>query len=331
MPAPRLLDLVRSAIRARHYSPRTEQTYVSWTRRYVQFHGYRHPRDLGAAEINEFLAHLSIDREVSASTRNQAASALVFLYRRVLEIDVQPAETIVRARGRTSVPVVLTREEVAAVLARLQGDSYLVALLLYGAGLRLREAMELRVKDLDFQRREVQVRRGKAKADRATMLPGVAVEPLLEKLSRNRTLWNRARRGGGGRVALPEAYDVKSPKAGLEWPWQWVFPASRTTIDKRTGRSVRHHLHPSAIQRAVRRAVQESEITKKASCHTLRHSFATHLLESGSDIRTIQELLGHRSLKTTMQYTHVLNRGGLGVRSPADSGAPFAPRHPNSN
>jgi integron integrase len=329
MPQPRLLDQVRLAIRTRKYSPRTEKTYVDWTRRFVRFHGYRHPGDLGAAEVNEFLQHLAVEREVSASTRNQAASALIFLYRRVLKTDLD-ISGIVRAKERTSVPVVLTRQEVTEILQHLAGDPYLVALLLYGAGLRLREALELRVKDVDFQRREIHVRRGKARTDRVTVLPGIAVEPLLEKLSLNRTRWDRDRRRGSGWVSLPDAYAVKAPRAGREWPWQWVFPASRTHVDSRTGRSGRHHLHPSAIQRAMRRAVERSDVAKKASCHTLRHSFATHLLEAGTDIRTIQQLLGHRSLKTTMQYTHVLNYGALGVRSPADAGAPLTPRNPNS-
>lgn len=321
MSAPKLLDQVRIAIQLKHYSHKTAQAYVQWTRRFVRFHGFTHPREMGAAEVNEFLTHLAIERDVSASTQNQAASALLLLYRHVLLGDLDLAGNVVRAKRPRSLPVVLTRQEVAAVLAHICGDSRTVALLLYGAGLR--------VKDLDFQRREIRVRRPKTGRDRGTVLPGVAHDVLIGKLSRNRDQWHRDRRRGGGWVMLPDAFGEKAPGAGRDWPWRWVFPATRTLVDDRTGQRHRHHLHQTVVRRAVTKAVRDSGISKRATCHTFRHSFATQLLEDGYDIRTIQELLGHRSLKTTMQYTHVLNPGGLGVRSPADLADLLTPRDPN--
>lgn len=315
---PKLLDQVRLAIRRKHYSRRTEEAYVQWVRRFVHFHGLRHPSAMGREEVTAFLTHLATERSVSASTQNQAASALLFLYRYVLGRDLEQLKTVVRAKRPLTRPVVLTRHEVALLLEQLTGDVRTVALVLYGGGLRLLEALRLRVKDLDLERREIAIRRGKAARDRVTVLPGAAVDPVREKLERNRAQWHRDVRRGGGWVELPDAFARKSPGSAREWTWQWVFPATRTYLHERTGQRRRHHLHESVIQRAITKAVRKSGIPKRATSHTLRHSFATHLLEDGYDIRTIQELLGHRSLRTTMQYTHVLNQGALGVRSPAD-------------
>ncbi len=316
--SPRLLDRVRKAIRMRHMSRRTEQAYVFWIRRYILFHDKRHPATLGAEEVTRFLSHLAEDRRVSASTQNQALSALLFLYRQVLGVKLPWLDGLVRARRPAHVPVVLGREEVAAVLARLSGPPWLMAALLYGAGLRLLECLRLRVKDVDFERGEIVVRRGKGGRDRRTVLPAVVRRPLAAHLDRVRAQHEADLARGAGWVELPDALGRKYPNAGREWGWQWVFPATRTYVHPETGQRRRHHFHESALQRLVRQAVIRAGIAKPAGCHTFRHSFATHLLESGSDIRTIQELLGHRDVRTTMIYTHVLNRGGLGVVSPVD-------------
>lgn len=317
-PKPKLLDRIREAVRTRHYSLRTERAYVSWVRRFVIFHGKRHPEILGADEISAFLSHLAVKGRVSASTQNQAMSALLFLYKEVLGKDVPWITDIVRAKEQRRLPVVLTREEVAAVLSRMSGTPRLMATLLYGAGLRLLECCHLRVKDIDFERREIVVRAGKGGKDRVTMLPAVVKTPLAEHLARAKRQHDEDRERGWGWVELPGGLERKYVTAGREWAWQWVFPATRTYVDRETGRHRRHHLHESVIQRAVKEAVLAAGIPKHASCHSLRHSFATHLLEDGYDIRTVQELLGHRDVNTTMIYTHVLNRGGRGVRSPAD-------------
>lgn len=314
-----LLDRVREAIRARHLSLRTEQAYLAWIRRFVRFHGGRHPREMGAPEIEAFLTHLATKRAVAASTQNQAASALLFLYRHVLALDVERPRRIVRAKTPLRLPAVLTGEEVRAVLGQLRGTKRLVGILLYGSGMRLRECLRLRVKDMDFGRAEIVVREGKGAKDRVTVLPEVARTALTRHLGRVKEQYQRDVADGAGWVALPGALARKYPSAGREWPWQWVFPATRIHVDRETGRRRRHHLHESAVQRAVKEAARRSGIAKRATPHTFRHSFATHLLEAGYDIRTVQELLGHRSVRTTMIYTHVLNRGGLGVRSPADS------------
>src|SRR2546428_8480881 len=317
-PGPRtLLGRVRAAVLARHYSPRTEQAYVAWVRRYVQFHDRRHPATMGATEVQAFLTHLAERGRVSASTQNQAAAALLFLYEAVLgrPLAVVP-DGIVHAKQGHRLPVVLTRDEVRAVLRELRGVPQLVALLLYGSGLRLLEGLQLRVKDVDFGRGEIRVRWGKGGVDRVTPLPVAVRSGLAEHLARGRARHAREVAAGAGRVELPDAFERKAPSAAAEWAWQWVFPAARSHAASGEGR--RHHVHASAIQRAVKEAVRRAGIAKRATCHTLRHSFATHLLEAGYDIRTVQELLGHRDVRTTMMYTHVLNRGGLGVRSPAD-------------
>lgn len=317
----KLLERVRQALRLRHYSRRTEGAYVSWVRRFVQFHGTRHPSELGPSDVTRFLTSLAVDGSVSASTQNQALSALVFLYRDVLDVPVGWLAGLVRAKRPLRVPTVLTKDEVRRVLSRLKGRGIpaVVSSLLYGTGVRLLEALQLRAKDLDFAANEITVRGGKGDRDRVTMMPDRLKGPLLHHLAEVRTQHERDVAAGAGWVELPGALGAKYPQAGREWGWQWVFPATRMYEEPRTGQGRRHHLHESVVQRAFKEAVRAAGITKRASCHTLRHSFATHLLESGYDIRTVQELLGHRNVNTTMIYTHVLKRGGMGVRSPADT------------
>jgi integron integrase len=309
--------MVRQAIRVRHYSPRTEESYVAWVRRYVRFHGLRHPSELGADDVTRFLTALAEARRLSASSQTQALSALLFLYREVLRRDIEPQGPIARARQPVRLPVVLDRDEVRRLLGRMERTPRLVAMLLYGAGLRLLEAVELRVKDVDFPMGQLVIRRAKGGKDRVTMLPGAVADDLRAHLERVRRLHARDLALGEGRAPLPFALEQKSPAAARSWQWQFVFPAHRRHVEA-GGVWRRHHLHESVIQRAVGQAAQEAGITKRVTCHALRHSFATHLLQDGYDIRTVQELLGHRDVATTMIYTHVLNRGGLGVRSPAD-------------
>jgi integron integrase len=318
MDAPKLLDQVRLAIRTRHYSWRTERAYVAWVRRFIVFHGKRHPLTMGEREVTAFLSALAVRGRVSASTQNQALSAIVFLYRHVLKTELEWMSGIVKAKRPVRLPTVLTRDEVRAVLRELHGVPWLMASLMYGAGLRLLECAHLRVKDVDFARLEITVRDGKGRKDRMTMLPAALREPLAVHVERVRLLHQRDLRRGLGSVELPSAVERKYSRATFEWAWQWVFPATRFYRDRRSGRYRRHHLHESVVQRAMKEAVWRAGIPKHASCHTLRHSFATHLLEAGYDIRTIQELLGHSDVSTTMVYTHVLNRGGRGVRSPLD-------------
>ena len=315
---PRLLDRVREGLRARHYSRRTEESYVAWIRRYIFFHGKRHPIELGAPEVTRFLTSLAVEGRVAASTQNQALSALLFLYREVLEVDLPWLDGIVRAKRPEQVPVVLARGEVRALLQRLDGAPRLMAYLLYGAGLRVLECCRLRVQDVDFAANQIVVRGGKGNKDRVTMLPAVARADLASHLQDVRAQHEADLAKGAGWVELPTALRRKYPKAPRQWVWQWVFPATRIYRDRLTGELRRHHLHESVLQRAVKAAVQSAGIAKRASPHTLRHSFATHLLEDGHDIRTVQELLGHRDVSTTMIYTHVLNRGPAAVRSPAD-------------
>ncbi|MEW6323649.1 MAG: integron integrase [Acidobacteriota bacterium] len=316
--SPRLLDQVRSACRLRRVSRRTEEAYVGWIRRFIVWSGLRHPATLGGSEIGAFLSALATRDKVTASTQNQALNALVFLYRHVLGRDPGQFPGIVRAKSPHHIPVVLTRDEVRRVLAAMRGTPQLICALLYGAGLRLTECLELRVKDIDLEKHEITVRRGKGGKDRRTVLPASLKPAVTEHLARVREMHRQDLRAGLGRAPMPDALGVKYPNAGTSWPWQFAFPAARICRDPRWGPPCRFHLHESVVQRAVTAAVQRAGLTKRASCHTFRHSFATHLLEDGYDIRTVQELLGHADVGTTMIYTHVLNRGGLGVRSPAD-------------
>jgi integron integrase len=315
---PRLLDQVRGKLRALHYSARTEKAYVQWIRRFIVFHGKRHPNDLHEAEIGEFLSNLASQRKVSASTQNQALAALLFLYQQVLERQLDWLGNMVHAKRPKHVPVVLSREEAHRLLAHATGIPWLVCALLYGGGLRLLEALQLRVKDIDLGRREITIRRGKGQKDRRTVLPDALVEPLSRHLADVKVQHDSDLGVGAGAVALPDALALKYPSAPREWTWQWVFPATRFYRHAESGEIRRHHLHETVIQRAVRQAARAAGIPKPVTPHTLRHSFATHMLEGGYDIRTIQELLGHRDVSTTMIYTHVLNRGGCGVRSPLD-------------
>ena len=315
---PRLLDRVRREIRARNYSRSTQKSYVSWIRRFILFHGKKHPAEMGKVEITQFLTSLANERNVSASTQNQAFAALLFLYRCVLEQDVGLLQGIVRAKQPIRLPVVLSRREVDAILAQLQGTVWLMSSLMYGSGLRLMECCRLRVKDVDLVRREITVRDGKGRKDRVTVIPQCLVKPLEAHLRKVRHQHEQDVRRGAGYVELPYALARKYPNAAREWPWQWVFPATRTYVDPETGNRRRHHLHQSVVQRDFKIAVRLARITKPVTCHTLRHAFATHLLATGYDIRTVQELLGHEDVSTTMIYTHVLNRGGRGVVSPLD-------------
>ena len=311
-------DRARAAMRVKHLSPRTEEAYLGWMRRYHEFHGRKDPATLGAAHVTAFLSALATQRKVAASTQNQALAALLFLYREVLGVELPWLDDVVRARGPERLPVVLSRGEVRAVLSEMHGVTRLMATLLYGSGLRLLECCRVRVKDVDFGRRQIVVRRGKGDKDRVTMLPAIVADELASHLELVRAQHRRDVAQGAGWVELPDALARKLPSAGRDWPWQWVFPATRGYVERESGQRRRHHLHETVVQVAVRRAVLASGIAKRATCHTFRHSFATHLLEDGSDIRTVQELLGHRDVTTTMIYTHVLNRGPGGVLSPAD-------------
>lgn len=315
---PKLLDQVRQTIRMRHYSRRTESTYVHWIRRFILFHRKRHPRSMGAPEMTAFLSWLATSQQVSASTQNQALSALLFLYKHVLHVDVGPIEPAARGKMPHRIPVVLSPSEVSQILGQLTGAVWLIVALLYGAGLRLQECLELRVKDLDVDRHEISVRRGKGQKDRRTMLPTGIDDRLRTHLLEVKRQHERDLAAGFGRVVLPYTLERKYPNAPTAWGWQFVFPAARLCRDPRWGPPSRFHLHESVVQRAVAAAARQAGLTKHVGCHTFRHSFATELLQNGHDIRTVQELLGHADVATTMVYTHVLNRGGLGVRSPFD-------------
>jgi integron integrase len=315
---PRLLEQVRGRIRVKHYSIRTEDAYVDWVRRFVVFHAKRHPAEMGAPEVEAFLTHLAVDGRVAASTQNQAKSALLFLYREVLGIELPWLKEVQSAKRAQRLPVVLTEDEVEALLGHMTGTVGLVARLLYGSGLRLLEGARLRVKDVDFKRLEIVVRDGKGAKDRVTMVPESLRDPLRAQLALARALHARDLQDGRGDVYLPYALERKYPTATKQWMWQYVFPADRVSRDPRSGVVRRHHIDGQLVERAMRDALRAAGIHKPATPHTLRHSFATHLLQSGYDIRTVQELLGHADVQTTMIYTHVLNRGGRGVHSPLD-------------
>ena len=316
---PKLLEQLRNRVRFKHYSLATERQYVHWVKRFILFHNKRHPHEMGPAEVEAFLTHLAVDGHVSASTQNQALSALLFLYREVLEQDLPWMQDVVRVKRPARLPVVLTQTEVAEVLERMQGVHGLMARLLYGTGMRLMEVVRLRVKDVDFERLEIVVRDGKGGKDRVTMLPRKLATPLQEHLVWRRRLFEDDTAKGMAEVFLPDALERKYPNAGTSWGWQYIFPSGSYSVDPRSGVERRHHMDEKLLQRSMKKAVQAAGIAKPATPHTLRHSFATHLLQSGYDIRTIQELLGHADVATTMIYTHVLNQGGKGVASPLDA------------
>ena len=315
---PKLLDQVRQIIRVKHYSLRTEESYISWIKRFIFFHNKKHPIEMGEKEIGEFITYLAKIKKVSASTQNQALCAIVFLYKNVLKKELENTISIYWSKRPKKLPVVFKKSEAIEVLNNLKSTHWLVGMLLYGSGLRLSESLELRVKDIDFGYNQIIVRDSKGEKDRTTMLPQKIVKPLKEHLDKVKIIQEKDLKDGFGTVYLPYAIERKYPNAKYEWGWQYVFPATRISTDPRSGIRRRHHLYDTVIQKAVKQAIRSTGITKHASCHTFRHSFATHLLESGYDIRTIQELLGHKNVETTMIYTHVINQGGKGVRSPAD-------------
>lgn len=317
--APKLLDRMRGGLRVRHMSLRTEQAYVDWARRYILFHGKRHPKDMGAEQVAAFLTHLAVQRKTAASTQNQAKAALLFLYRHVLQQDLPWLTEVVQAKRGKRLPVVLTQREVRELLQNMNGMTWLVVSLLYGTGMRLLEGLRLRVKDVDFERREIVVRQGKGDKDRVTVLPENLILPLRDQMAKAKQLHDADLCEGFGAAWLPDALAVKAPSAAKSWGWQYVFPSPvGRSIDPRTGVERRHHVMEESIQKAVKLAASRAGIPKPVSPHVLRHSFATHLLQGGYDIRTVQELLGHKDVATTMIYTHVLNRGGRGVVSPLD-------------
>ncbi len=317
-PPPKLLDQMRERIRVKHYSIRTESVYIDWARRFILFHHKRHPREMGAPEVEAFLTHLAVERKVSASTQNQAKAAVLFLYKEVLQIDLPWLSEVTAAQVSKRLPVVLTPREVRALLHELNGVMWLMASLLYGTGMRVMEGLRLRVKDIEFERREIIIREGKGDKDRITMLPENLIPPLRDQLEKARQLHNRDLAAGLGEVYLPDALAVQYPKAGMSWDWQYVFPSSVLSTDPRTGLQRRHHIYEQSVQKAVKDAARRAGLDKPCTPHVLRHSFATHLLQAGYDIRTVQELLGHKDVSTTLIYTQVLNRGGKGVLSPLD-------------
>jgi len=317
-PSKKLLEQVRDALRTKHYSYRTEQSYMEWIKRYIMFHGKRHPKDMGAAEVQAYITYLATERQVAASTQNQALSAILFLYHYVLQVDLALPANIVRAERPKRLPTVLTHQEAMLVIGKMSGVTQLMAKLLYGSGLRIMECLRLRLKDIDFGSHQLIIRDGKGEQDRVTLLPDSIVSELQMHLDLVRVIHQRDLKEGYGKVFLPYALERKYPNASKEFIWQYVFPASVRSIDPGSKRTRRHHLDPTVLQKAVRQAAQSAGINKPVSPHTFRHSFATHLLQNGYDIRTVQELLGHKDVKTTMIYTHVLQRGGLAVKSPLD-------------
>ena len=318
MKHPTLIEKVREVLRLQHKSYRTEQSYIYWIRKFLQFHNMRHPREMGAAEIREFLSHLAVQKNVAASTQKQALNAIMFMYIQVYERNIGDIGKFIRPKKPEKVPTVFSREEAKKVISHLEGRHWLIVNILYGSGLRLIECLRLRIKDIDFAYNQIVVRAGKGEKDRCTMLPQKLKEPLTFHLTNVKQLHKQFLKKGYGTVELPYALAKKYPNAEKEWKWQYVFPADRVSKDPRSGAVRRHHLHESSVQKAVKTAIRKAGIQKHASCHTFRHSFATHLLEAGYDIRTVQELLGHKNLETTMIYTHVLNKGGKGVKSPLD-------------
>lgn len=316
--SPKFLDQVRNLIRLKHYSIRTEEAYTGWIKRYILFHNKRHPKDMGEKEIREFLTDLAVNGRVAASTQNQAFNALLFLYRDVLKQEFEDLGNVMRAKKPRKLPVVFSKEEIRKILNQLEDRSWLMGQIMYGAGLRVMECVRLRVKDIDFHYRQIVVRDGKGRKDRITMLPGIIVDNLKRHLEKVRAIHENDLKAGFGTVYLPYALERKYKHANRDWAWQYIFPSSRRSIDPRSGVEQRHHVNESVIQKAIRTAIRRAGIAKTGNCHALRHSFATHLLEAGYDIRTIQELLGHKDVSTTMIYTHVLNRGGKGVQSPGD-------------
>ena len=316
--SPKLLEQVVIVARLRHLSRRTEKAYKYFIRQFILFHNKRHPTEMGTPEIRDFLSHLAVEKNVSASTQNVAFAALLFLYRDVLTLPLERIENVTRARVSKRLPVVFSKEEVNSILKHLSGSAYLAAALMYGAGLRLLECLRLRIKDLDFLYNQITVREGKGAKDRITMFPASVKEQMRKHLLKVKLLHQHDLASGFGEVSLPYALAKKYPNAAREWAWQYVFPATQLSMDPVDGKTKRHHLHDSVIQRAVKRGITKAGISKRGTCHTFRHSFATHLIETGYDIRTVQELLGHKDVRTTMIYTHVLNRGGRGVRSPLD-------------
>lgn len=314
-----MLDQVRDKIRLKHYSIRTEQAYTDWIKRYILHFGKRHPREMGAQEVEQFLTHLAVNGRVSASTQNQARCALLFLYKEVLAVELPWLDNVEQAKAPKRLPVVLNREEIQAILSRLNGTNWLIASLLYGTGMRIMECLRLRVQDIDMKRKEILIRDGKGFKDRVTMLPVSLVQSLQSHLQKVREVHQSDLAQGFGSVYMPYALERKYPNAAKEWGWQYVFPAAKLSTDPRSGELRRHHVQEQAIQRAVKQAARDADLTKAATPHTFRHSFATHLLEGGYDIRTVQELLGHSDVSTTMIYTHVLNKGGKGVTSPLDN------------
>jgi integron integrase len=317
--AKKLLDQLRDAIRAKHYSYRTEQTYIDWCKRYILYHNKRHPAEMGIPEIQAYIVHLATDQHVAASTQNQALSAILFLYRNVLLREIEFPTDLLRAKKPSRLPTVLSKAEAMAIIHGMHGTPRLMTQLLFGSGLRLMECLRLRVKDIDFASRQLIVRDGKGENDRSVPLPESISALLKEHIERVRTIHSQDLREGYGEVHLPYALERKYPAASREFGWQYVFPAGQRSIDPQTGKTMRHHVHESVLQRAIKDAVRLARIDKQVSPHTFRHSFATHLLQNGYDIRTVQELLGHKDVKTTMIYTHVLQRGGLAVKSPLDN------------
>lgn len=319
IPPPKLLDQVRGKIRLKHYSIRTEQAYLDWIKRFILFFDKQHPKDLGAEDVEKFLTYLAVEGKVAASTQNQAKSALLFLYREILESELPWLDNVEQAKTPKRLPVVLTRAEVHAVLSRMQGTHWLIANLLYGTGMRIMECLRLRIKDVDFTRKEILIRDGKGFKDRVTMLPVALINPLRDHLKNVKVLHDQDLEAGYGSVYMPNALAKKYPSAAQDWGWQYSFPTKGMSTDPRSGEIRRHHVQEQTVQRAVRQAVRDANLVKPATPHTFRHSFATHLLEGGYDIRTVQELLGHSDVATTMIYTHVLNKGGRGVLSPLDT------------